>query len=364
MNKLMPLMIALALLAVPATVTAQEAGSSEQVETSEDEATISYDREIGDLSTALEISFTTQDATFEVHANATGEHTQFDKDLKTQLHQLVEFEDENNNGKYDEGEPVVTSYMLSSGSDQRVSGPGSGTVEWEDLETTDATAEDGTPGTRIIARGELPPQSASEELPDELPDVGGAAENRTNGTVGIDIYVFGAGAVYNGTTLDPSEVKIDFTVKDYPYAQNDTQVALIQETETTSQDQAAQPEDGQGVQGTHDVRDVRVGMLYAWSDEAEVDGSDEPVRTTVLENETQEKSTGSEDGKEYQVQRAHALTYQRGDLIVHDPRTGVVLSPTSVGGTLDKTAEEVPGMTAIGALAAFGAAVAVAARRR
>ncbi len=370
LNKLLPALIALALVAVPATVTAQDASVEQNIETSDDEVKITYERDVGDLESELGITFSTQDTTYEVSANATGDDTQFDKDLKTQLHQLVEYEDENDNGKYDEGEPVVSGYMLSEGADEFATGPAFGQVEWEDLETSDATGDDGTVGQRIIARGELQPQEQTEELPDELPNV---APNRTdNGTVGIDIYVYGAGAVHNGTQLDPTEVKMDFTVKDYPFVENGTQLALIQQTETTSEDQAAQPEDDEGVKGTHHVRDVRVGLLYAWDDQAEVNGTDEPVKTTVLENQTEEKdSSSNEDNdseddkdKEYTVKRAHALSYPRGDTILHDPRTGVVLEPTSAEGTVDKTIQEVPGMTLLGAVAAIGLALAAAGRRR
>lgn len=362
MNKLLPALIALALVAVPATVSAEATSANEQVETSEDEVEITYEREVGDLESQLGITFSTQDTTYQVAANATGDDTQFDRELETQLHQLVEYEDDNNNGKYDEGEPVVSGYMLSGGSEELVTGPVNGHVEWEDLETTDATADDGTPGQRIIARGELSPQSQTDELPDELP---GVAPNQTeNGTIGLDLYVFGAGAVYNETQLQPAEVKIDLTVKDYPYVENGTHLALIQDTQTTSEDQAAQPEDGDGVKGTHTVRDVRVGLLYAWDDQAQVNGTDEPVRTTVLENETEQKENSSDEDKRYSVNRAHAISYPRGDLIVHDPRTGVVLEATSAEGQFDQATDQVPGMTALGAIAAIGVALAVAARWR
>ncbi len=362
MNKLLPALIALALVAVPATVAGQTASANEEVETSEDEVEITYERDVGDLSSKLAISFSTEDTTYEVSANATSDHTQFDKELETQYHQLVEFRDDNNNGKYDEGEAVVSGYMLSGESDELVTGPVSGQVTWEDLETTDATADDGTPGQRIIARGELTPQGQTDEIPDELPNV--PTNDTKNGTIGIDLYVFGAGAVYNETTLQPAEVKVDFTVKDYPYVENGTQLALIQDTQTTSEDQAAQPADGDGVKGTHEVRDVRVGLLYAWDDQAQVNGTDEPVRTTVLENQTEQKNGSGDKDQAYSIHRAHALSYMRGDLIVHDPRTGVVLEPTSAEGEFDQTAQELPGMTAIGAIAALGTAVAVAAGRR
>lgn len=362
MNKLLPALIAMALVAVPATVTAQDASVNEEIETSDDEVEISYERSVGDLDSALTIGFGTQDTTYEVSANATGDDTEFNKEMETQLHQIVEYEDDNDNGKYDEGERVVSGYMLSEGSNEFATGPANGQVEWEDLETSDATADDGTPGQRIIARGELQPQEQTEELPDELTSV---APNQTqNGTVGIDIYVYGAGAVHNDTQLDPTEIKMDFTVKDYPYVENGTQLALIQQTETTSEDQKAQPEEDDGVKGTHEVRDVRVGLLYAWDDQAEVNGTDEPVRTTVLENQTEQKDNGSDGDNEYTVERAHALSYMRGDMIVHDPRTGVVLEPTSAEGTLDKTAQEIPGTTVLGAIAAVGTALAVAGRRR
>lgn len=341
------------LIAAPFGALAQEGEDSayeQSVEVSDDEAVIETSYEADDEEAEVEIRFSTEDASFLVEAESENATRETEQALEAQLHQLVEYTDENDNGKYDDGEPVASSWLLSEGSEEQTEEPANGTVSWQPLNVSETESDEGEPGHHIQGRALFVSEDPIETVTAAL----GQGENRT---FGIDLWVYSNVTQHEGQLLTPSEVKADLMVENYPYVKEGTDLALLLDTEA---EQEIEAEDEEGVGSGVDLGDLEADLRFTWADEATVDGETQPVGTTLFESENETEQEDDEVSQE--TERSFALSYPRGDKIVHDPRVGAQLSAQSAGG-LDGVTDNVPSVGLIGLLAVAGA-IAVALGRR
>lgn len=307
-----------------------------EIETDEEGVSIELERERGESEDVVEMGFEYEDAAFELSYENETEAGSVEAKLEAQFSSLAEYRDGNDNGRYDAGEPVVSAYALGEDSEEDdESLPENGTADWGDATVSDVT-RDGKQGKRIDA-------------PAAIGD---------NGTFELTFLVFGDFVDLESGPLTPTGAKIDVGIHDYPYRANGTDLALFVETETESEaeiddDHEAVGDDERGVAASNRLGNLTVDLVFTWKDTARVDGADEPVGTTELSFESENETEAGETERE--TERAFALSYARGDDVVHDPKA---LVATAAADTAD-----VPGWSAPAAL--FGlAVVALVARRR
>lgn len=346
-------MVLTILIAAPLGAMAQEGEDEnyeQQVEVSDEEATIETSYEEADQEAEVEVRFGTDDAGFLVEAEAENASQASERKLEAQLHQLVEYTDENDNGKYDDGEEIASSWLLSEGSGDQTDGPVNGTVTWQPLNVTETESDDGTPGHHIQGRALFTSDDPIQTVTDAL----GQGENRT---FGIDLWVYSEVTQHEGQTLAPTEVKADLLIENYPYAKEDTALAILLDTEA---EQEIEAEDEDGVGSGVDLGDLEADLRFTWADQATVDGQSQPVGTTTFEAENE--TTSEEDEVSQESKRSFALSYTRGEKIVHDPRVGAELSSQSFG-SVEDVANGVPSLGLIGLLGVIGASAVVLRRR-
>jgi hypothetical protein len=275
--------------------------------TSEDEIKLEYQAQEGDLK--LE---------FKREANA----TESEMEYKVDLERVVEYEDANDNGVYDEEtENVSSAYAVDED------------MNWTVGPVEDVTAANRT-GKTITATGTL---------------------GDANGTMRVVLYAYGDFAEVNGSQLRPTEVKIDFAWSNYPWQGNDTRLALDLETEATTESEVE--EAGNAVNAT--AGDV--SAYFEWADVATVDGETTSVESQVLESESSSETESDEDGTESEtsLERELQLNYAQGDEIVHDPVMGVQSADT---GTANGAPG--PGLAAVVAASLVAGFAARSVRRR
>ncbi len=221
--------------------------------------------------------------------------------LQLTFESLWEYLDENGNGRFDSGERIVQ--------DIRV----------DDMPFVGPSTEPFSGGTRI-------------ELEYSLADL----------DFQLVFWVFENETDLNGTLVRPTEVKFDITLRDFPFAREDSGLAVVMELKTEVEPRMS----SNTTQETLQAVSVRFEGFFGWSRTAEVDGETVPVNSTVLKVET-EVETGSE--VEFEVERTVALAYPSGSLLVHDPVVGVT-----------RVAEDT-GLTGLGSTSyvIYGAAAAI-----
>lgn len=189
---------------------------------------------------------------------------------------LVEYTDANGNGVLDDGE-AVSRYSLD-----------------------DATFEPLTYTTRETTNG------VTEHVI--------TAQSR-DGVFMVTLHAVGQFADIGATTVNPTEVKIDLAMNDYPYERNDTRLALVStlrtEHETEHEDDGADDDDTASAEAVT-ISAGDVSGFFSWTRTATVDGTTAQITSAVR--------PGEEAGEQQIV-----LSYPHGDSIVHDPKIGISL---------------------------------------
>lgn len=278
-----------------------------EIDVSGDEAKIELKRETKAAEDKVEMSFDASEAEIEVKFEAEEGDTETEQKLEAEFVQLLEYVDGDANGRFDAGEEVASSWLLSSeGEDGIEDAPVSGNVDWGALTVSDETSADGTPGKRISGRATF----------------GGT------GVFGLDLHVFGDFTEFAGATLEPTEVKIDIRIDGYPFERDGSALALVLETKAESEFEREHEdiEEGEeGVAAADTVAGKRVSLVFTWTERATVDGVEQPVGTTVLKSE--EEREVEEGEEEFEEKRLFVLSYARGASVVHDPTAGVSYEP-------------------------------------
>lgn len=361
LSRLLALLVATTLLAAfPLSAAAQETEEPQGTEDEDDQADrggadedkrlvkvsvasdgvkIELERESAVQEDKVEVTAKLPDAEFLLKYEGKAGENKTEMELQARFLALAEYRDANGNGRYDPGEPIVSVWALSPGSeDEEVDGnKPNGTVGWQSPTASDVT-EGGTSGKKIHAPGQL----------------------GTDGSFELVFWVFGDYVDLAGSTLKPTSVKIDVIIRDYPYQASDTALAMLLRIESKSESQLDRgheemDDDEEGVAASADLGGAPVSLVFTWKDSAKVDGASSPVRTTTLrsEIETEQKNGESKDERKEQF----ALSYARGSEIVHDPELYVAIGSADTG-------FGIPGWTGGAALVAAAVATLALAGRR
>jgi hypothetical protein len=175
-------------------------------------------------------------------------------------------------------------------------------------------------GERVVQRAEV------KDLPFEAPileglDDGHRIEVTYNAsfTFRLVFFVFPTETRVNGTLVKPTEVKFDIAIDNFPFAEEDTYLAVAMKLKT----------EVEPAFGTSPSMEELVAIaeeyesFFRWSSSADVDGRSSPVNSTVVKVET-ELETGN--ATEFEVERTIILAYPQGEQVLHDPLVGVAIS--------------------------------------
>ncbi len=301
------------------------------VKTDNERIEIELKRQQNGTEDKVETSFDFEDAEFETKFESEDLTSEFEVKLEATFQALIEYRDANANGRYDAGEAIVSAWALGDDDDlDDFDASPDGRIRWE-TPTAQQVVVDGQTGQQINAPAAL-----------------------GDGRFELVFTVFGDFAQIGQASLQPTSVKVDILIEDYPYQENDTALALLLETKSSTEfsherDHEDMQDDEQGVAATAAAGAYNVTLAFVWKDHADVDGAQRSVGTTLLKSEQE-----TEDG-ERQLKERFALSYARGDRIVHDPESYVAIAAASV-------TQPTPGLT-IGILAVVALAAAGLRRR-
>lgn len=270
-----------------------------EVSTDEDGLRIRLERENASVEDKIEMGFKTEDAKFEVKFEQEAGDAETEMKLEAQFLVLAEYRDGNGNGRYDVGEPLVSAWALAD--EEGVRGV--------DVDTTPISW--GAPSAEDVTLGNV---SGKKIIVPATFD--GAGEFQ------LVMHVFGDFVDLNGSDLKPTSVKIDVVIGSYPFAENDTALALFLETESKRELEIEHghddlDDDEDGIAATQDLNGTAVSLVFAWKEFADVDGVQRPVNTTTI------RLTEETEAGEWERKELFAFSYARGTNITHDPEVFV-----------------------------------------
>ena len=145
----------------------------------------------------------------------------------------------------------------------------------------------------------------------------------------IIIYLVSERTSFLNSIITPKEIKIDFSIIDYPFVNQTSQLALITQVETpftiTPEQNTYDEEQGTATQESGlNISSANHSGFFTWANDAIVDNTTYPVNVTVL-SQTEQTFTG--DNQETYTQTQVIFSYPRGESIIHDPKIGVIEPP-------------------------------------
>jgi hypothetical protein len=340
MRAAIALLMACALAFAPATAIAQEDTEDRRydVEVSDQRAEITLPRDVDERSAEHTVVLDTEQGLLSGSFGfAEADDAQ---SLDLSLHQLVEYRDENDNGTFDEDDDIASAWRLSPES-ENATGESNATVEWRTLETHNVTAENDVEGTQVQAVAEFPEQDPIAGVVSEL----GESQNRT---LTINLTVFEDEATYEGTEVAPSEVHVAWTIDNYPYTSEDTQLALVTEADGAGEivvDVGDEP----SLASTSELDGYDVTVDADLQKQATIDGEDSEVHLS--------QPAPAEDAE---AEHLVAVSYDHGDTIEHELLIGSHADALSES-TIDSATDQVTGVPGPGAFVAVSVVAAAAA---
>jgi hypothetical protein len=254
-------------------------------------ASIAMRSAVGDNERSISFEYNRDEASVEFEIESEVGSTESEASMEVQFHQLLEYTDSDGNGRYDAGEPVVSAFQLGNSGEEKIAHEAR-RATWGVVTSAPHTSDNGVAGTRFSSTASV-----------------------GTGTLRLDFYVYDSQATLGPASIEPTELKLDIIIRNYPYASNSSALALLLDVES-----ASEIEDDGDVDSDEEGVAARVPggqLLFAWKDFATVDGTDRPVRTTVLERQT------SQEPGEFEHEELFVFSYARGTDIIHDPTLGV-----------------------------------------
>lgn len=226
-------------------------------------------------------------------------------ELKVTLLELIEFKDAAGQtgdaiGRFDPGTDTVVSRFATQA------------LSWGAPTVEDIT-RDGKAGKKITVAATIPGTSG------------------TSGEFKLVFYTFGDFAQVGGTSLRPTEAKIDIVVTNYPFSTG-THLAVFLKAKMEAESEV-RPTQEAGEEGLS----VTLGDLMAiftWKTTVKVDNVDHPVKVTTASSKV-ESETKVEGGKtEEKQEREERLyfSYPKGASIIHDPKIGLTIRTAALPG--------------------------------
>lgn len=285
-------------------------------------ATLKLERALAGVEDAVKIEFDAEKAKVQVKHEEETETGEREQKLEARFLTLLEYVDADGDGAYDAGEEVASAWAL--GESEKDHGiRTNGTVRWGGIEVTDAASGNAT-GKKLSSRASFGP----------------------NATFGLDFFVYGQFTFLGNASLEPTEAKIDIVIQHYPYVRSGSALAVVVDLkakEEFERDDAG--EDEEGVFSEMTSGNLTFRLAFTWLETATVDGVERAVHATVLKNKEEAK------GGEIEQRARVALSYPRGDLIVHDPTIGVSYETQGA----DVRAVPLPSLGVLAAVASFAA---------
>lgn len=273
--------------------------------------------------------------------------------VEAQLHQLLEYDDADEDGRYTSNDTIVANWNVSEGSEPQTEASPNGTLQWQPLEEENITSDDGVTGWHIQGTARYP-----LEVDDPLSQ--GAStllEDRERGNFTVHLYTFSHPAEFHGRTLFPTDVLVTIGTEDYPYQENGTKTAVVFETQgTDGVDQGATGE----ISAEGEILGLDTELSTTWENEAVVDGDPAPVRTDLLDPEA---AADGDEGSGSTATRTNAVlvhSYPRAEQTLSHPH--VQSAQFGSDSNLRDKVDETPAPGAAAAALAAGL-VALAARR-
>ena len=214
---------------------------------------------------------------------STGQHH-----FNLSIEQLIEYNDLNKNGQYDKADSIASSIDLS-------------TLTFSNMTYTNMTTSTGQHYTSVET-------------------------HTVDNLFSITSYVVSDETLLFNTTITQKEVKIDFTITDYPFVNQTSQLALITRLQTpfviSAEQETSDEKQGIALQESGlNISSATHSGFFTWANEATADNITHPVHVTVV-SETEQTFSGDNQDKTSQTQVI--FSYPRGDIIVHDPKIGVL----------------------------------------
>ncbi|MGY5855089.1 MAG: hypothetical protein RTS72_00725 [Candidatus Thorarchaeota archaeon] len=233
-----------------------------ELETGGVEDSFTIEVEVGPDGVEFKVEFETETATNET-----------EREFEVEFDELVEFLDVNGNGVYDDS--IDTDIQ---------------TLEFVSFEPLVYTVENTADG------------------PVHIIDV-----RTTDGVFGARVYATGDFTEINGSTIAPTQVKIDVMIWDFNFTDVDSllalKVELSTELETSFDDETEDEEDGRAVDEAEiDILLTDLNGFFSWKESAEIDGVTHAVNSSIHEVTATEQEI--------------YLNYPQGSEIIHDPKIG------------------------------------------
>ncbi len=211
------------------------------------------------------------------------------------LKKIVEFSDLNNNKRYDYSDGVASTYNFNMQNFTNI-----------------------TYSNETLSSGENIMQMATKT---------------TDGLFTIDMFISDNFTSFNNHLISPSEMKIDFTIENYPYMENNTKLALLVEiiTDHHISIEADSFDEKSGFASNEtavNISSINHSGFFSWLNNAIIDGSNKSVQASVFE----EKNPGI---NELERVTYIAISYPRGTTIIHDPKIGVVSQSFAITSLVD-----------------------------
>ncbi|MHA1978229.1 MAG: hypothetical protein ACW98F_07110 [Candidatus Hodarchaeales archaeon] len=250
------------------------------VEMSDDgmELTIESQLKVGENEDEFEINVEIEDG-IEVELEYSTEVDDLEAELefKINFYSLLEYEDINDDGVFNETEDIIVQESLLEAFDP---------ISYKVVNTD----------THVIAI------------------------NSTDGVFTCILYAVGEFASFDGTIVTPAEVKIDIIIKNFNYLSETSNLALYTrlEKEYEYEDETDDEKDGfaEGESALGTTMNAFKGF-FSWVDSATIDGVVQPVTASLHDEDD------FADDEDDEWEQKIYLNYPHGIEIIHDPKLGV-----------------------------------------
>jgi len=209
-------------------------------------------------------------------------------DFDVYFNGLIEYLDNNSNGRYDESDEILSRYSLSN-----------------------ATYEDITYSTILSEDNETISVVQTKTIDDQF---------------SIVLYVTGNYSNLQSQILSPSEVKMDFIINQYEFNNPSSYLALEVELHSNNSVQIESEtfNEKQGfAQKEHElnISSRSNNCFFSWLEYAQIDNETKKVNVSVYSTSSQ---TIINESAQFSKITSVYFTYPQGDNIVHDPKIGVM----------------------------------------
>jgi hypothetical protein len=284
---------ALLLTSIGSIATAQEEKREVKVDVSQSKAVIESESQADNKEDELKIEFDNGSHNFNFEYESEDEDSELEAKVKVELLDLIEWRDTNGNGSYDPTVPAETVQKIGLGD--------------------------------LVSQSVLStPISVADVQGVEVVGVSSAPAKYTNLTMTLKLRMFGEFLNYAGAVLEPTSMKFDIEIREFPFQRDDTSLALYARVLMEAEDEAKKVVEKQ--EGVVGARTGKYVSFFSWGTTVTVDGQSKAVGKTLIKHD-QQSAIG-----EKELVRELYLLYPRGDNIVHDPKVGVGLPKAARGG--------------------------------